>query len=221
VCIIQVSSWGRHVKRLLIAEGHAVVREGLKVILHDQSGTVFGEAETASEVLGLVEEQDWDAVILALPLEGQSALEAVKELKQIRPRLPVLVLGTHSDHEYARRLFIAGVSGYITKDSPRAELVKAVRKVVEGGVYVGSDLAESLVDYLEPRSEKPIHEALSHREYEVLMLIASGKTVHDIANLLSLSEKTISTYRARMLEKMKMKTTAELIRYAIRNKFLD
>jgi two-component system invasion response regulator UvrY len=205
-------------KRLLIADGHVVAREGLKIILHNPLEAVFGEANTAFEALRLVEEQEWDAVILDLSLGERSVIE---ELKQIRPRLPVLILGTHSDHEYARRLFTAGVSGYITKDSPRAELVTAVSKVIEGGRYVSSALAESLVDDLEPRSEKLRHEALSGRECEVLRLIASGKTIHDIANLLSLSDKTISTYRARILEKMRMKTTIELIHYAIRNHLVD
>ena len=207
-------------KKILVVDEHEVVRAGVMRIV-EQPGIVFGEASSADEALRLVRDEDWDLAVLDFSLGEGSGLELLKELKHIRPRLPVLILSRHSDHEYARRLFMAGVSGYITKDSPRAELVQAVNKVIEGGRYVSSALAESLVGYLEPRSEKPPHEALSEREYEVLTLIASGKTIQDIANLLSLSDKTISTYRARMLKKMRMKTTADLIRYAIRNKLVD
>ena len=208
-------------KKLLIVDGHVVIREGLKDILHAQSEIVFGEASTADAALRLVEEQNWDAVILDLAQGDRSSLDALKELKQIRRRLPVLVLGTQSGHDYARRLFKAGASGYITKDSPREELVKAVCKVMEGGTYVSSALAENLVDDLETGSDKPLHGELSDREYEVLTLIASGKTIHEMANLLSLSDKTIRAYRARILNTMGMKTTAELIHYAVRNNLVD
>jgi DNA-binding NarL/FixJ family response regulator len=208
-------------KKLLIVDGHVVIREGLKDILHAQSEIVFGEASTADAALRLVEEQNWDAVILDLAQGDRSSLDALKELKQIRRRLPVLVLGTQSGHDYARRLFKAGASGYITKDSPREELVKAVCKVMEGGTYVSSALAENLVDDLETGSDKPLHGELSDREYEVLTLIAFGKTIHEIANLRSLSDKTIRAYRARILNTMGMKTTAELIHYAVRNNLVD
>jgi two-component system, NarL family, invasion response regulator UvrY len=207
-------------KRILIVDDHELDRAGVMRIV-EQPGIVFAEASSADEALRLVRAEDWDLAIMDIPLSEGRGLELLKKLKQIRPRLPVLILSRHSDHEYARRLFMAGVSGYITKDSPRAELVQAVNKVIEGGRYVSPTLAESFVAYLEPRSERPPHEALSHREYEVLTLIASGKKIHDIANLLLLSDKTISTYRARMLRKMRMKTTAELIHYAIRNNLVD
>ncbi len=207
-------------KRILIVDKHEVVRAGVMRIV-EQPGVVFGEASSADQALQLARNEDWDLAVMDFSLGEGSGLELLKELKHIRPRLPVLALSKHSDYEYARRLFTAGVSGYITKDSPLAELVEAVNKVIEGGRYVSSALAEHLVHYLEPRSEKPPHEVLSDREYEVLTLIASGKTVRDIAKLLSLSDKTISTYRARLLEKMRMKTTADLTRYAIRNKLVD
>jgi two-component system invasion response regulator UvrY len=207
-------------KKILVVDEHEVVRAGVMRIV-EQPGIVFGEASSADQALQLAHDEDWDLAVLDFSLGEGSGLELLKELKHIRPRLPVLALSRHADHEYARRLFKAGVSGYITKDSPRAELVQAVNEVIEGGRYVSSALAESLVGYLELRSEKPPHEALSEREYEVLTLIASGKTIHDIANLLWLSDKTISTYRARMLKKMRMKTTADLIRYAIRHKLVD
>jgi DNA-binding NarL/FixJ family response regulator len=207
-------------KKILIVDEHEVVRAGVMRIV-EQPGIVFGEASSADQALQLARDEDWDLVVMDFSLGEGSGLELLKELKQIRPRLPVLIFSRHADHEYARRLLTAGVSGYITKDSPRAELIKAVNKVIEGGRYVSSALAASLVGDPEPRSERPPHEALSDREYEVLTLIASGKTVREIANLLSLSDKTISTYRARILEKMRMKTTADLIRYAIRNKLVD
>jgi two-component system invasion response regulator UvrY len=208
-------------KRLLIVDAHVVAREGLKNILEAPSEIVFGEASNAGEVLRLLEEQEWDAVLLDLSLGERGALDALKKMKQIRRRLPVLILGTQSDHAYARRLFKAGASGFITKDSPRDELVKAVSKVLEGGRYVSSALAENFVLHLEQGPEKPRHEALSDREYEVLTLIARGKTIREIAEVLSLSHKTISIYRTRTLRKMGMKTTAELIRYAARNKLVD
>lgn len=207
-------------KRILIVDKHEVVRAGVMRIV-EQPGVVFGEASSADQALQLARNEDWDLAVMDFSLGEGSGLELLKELKHIRPRLPVLALSKHSDYEYARRLFTAGVSGYITKDSPLAEIVEAVNKVIEGGRYVSSALAEHLVHYLEPRPEKPPHEVLSDREYEVLTLIASGKTVRDIAKLLSLSDKTISTYRARLLEKMGMKTTADLTRYAIRNKLVD
>lgn len=208
-------------KRLLIVGSHEVVREGLKAILNARLNITFGEANTASEALRLVREQEWDTVILDLSLAERGALDVQNKFREIRPRLPVLILGTHSDPEYARRLFEVGVSGYATKDSPVAELVTAVNKVIDGGRYVSPALAERIIGNLAPGSEKARHETLSAREYEVLVLIASGKTNHEIAELLSRSEKTISTYRARIREKMRMKTTAELIHYAIRNNLMD
>jgi DNA-binding NarL/FixJ family response regulator len=168
-----------------------------------------------------VAEQDWDVVVLDLSLGDRSGLEILKELKQIRPRLPVLILSMHSEEQYARRAFKAGAAGYISKDSPRAELVKAINRVSEGGRYVSQALAEELVIDLERGSDRPPHETLSDREFEVMRLIASGKTVGEIAVLLSLSDKTISTYRARILEKMGMKTNAELTYYAIQNSLVE
>jgi DNA-binding NarL/FixJ family response regulator len=208
--------------KLLIVDDHEVVRDGVRRIFDEQSGTAaFGEAGTAQEALKLVRERDWDVVVLDLSLGGRSGLELLKEMKQIRPRLPVLILSMHSEEQYARRAFKAGAAGYITKDSPRAELVKAVNKVIKGGKYVSPTLAEKLVVDLQRDTDRPPQEALSDREFEVMRLIASGKTVSEIADLLSLSDSTVSTYRARILEKMDMRTTAELTRYAIENKLLD
>jgi DNA-binding NarL/FixJ family response regulator len=205
-------------KRILIIDDHEIVRDGLKNILNEEPEDIaFGEASTSPEALSLAAEHDWDVVVLDLSLGGRSGLEILKELKQIRPRLPVLILSMHSEEQYARRAFKAGAAGYITKDSPRAELVKAINKVATGGKYVSPALAEELVVDLERRGDLPPHENLSDREFEVMRLIASGKTVGEIASLLSLSDSTISTYRARILDKMGMRTNAELTHYAIKN----
>jgi two-component system invasion response regulator UvrY len=209
-------------KKILIVDDHEVVREGVKKILDEQLGAItFGEASTTPEALRLVREQQWDVVILDLSIGEGSGLEALKEMKQIRPRLPVLILSMHSEEQYARRAFKAGATGYITKDSPRVELVKAINKVIKGEVYISPALAERLVIDLGSSTDRARHETLSDREFEVLRLIASGKTVGEIAKKLSLSDRTISTYRARILEKMGMKTSAELTHYAIQNKLVD
>ena len=207
---------------ILIVDDHAVVRDGVKRLSDEQLGaTVFGEASTAQEALQLVREARWDVVVLDISLGQRNGLEVLKELKQLRPRLPVLILSMHAEEQYARRAFRAGAAGYITKDSSRAELVTALNKVIHGGRYVSAMLAEKLVADMARGTDQPLHEALSDREFEVMCLIASGKTVSQIAELLSLSDKTISTYRARILEKMHMKTNAELTHYAIQNKLVS
>jgi two-component system invasion response regulator UvrY len=210
------------VTKVLIIDDHDVVRDGIKKILDEQPGEVsFGEASAAPEALRLAREQEWDVAVLDLSLGSRSGLEVLKELKQVRPKLPVLILSMHSEEQYARRAFKAGAAGYLTKDSPRAELVKAVNKVIEGGKYISPALAEKLVVDLGRDTDRPPHETLSDREFEVMRLIASGKTVGEIADLLSLSDRTISTYRARILGKMGMKTSAELTHYAIQNKLVE
>ena len=204
--------------KLLIIDDHEVVRDGVKRIFDEPPGAIiFGEAGTIPEALRLAQEQDWDAAVLDLSIGGRGGLELLKQLREIRPKLPVVILSMHSEAEYARRALMAGAAGYVTKDSPRDELVKAVRKAVEGGRYLSSALAEKLVVNLQQGATGQPHESLSDREFEVLRLMGSGKTVGEIADLLSLSDKTISTYRARILEKMNMKTNAELMRYAIQN----
>lgn len=209
-------------KKILIVDDHEIVRHGVKKILDEESGTTFGEASTVTEALRLAQEQeDWSIAIVDLSLGGRSGLEVLKELKQIRPNLPVLILSMHSEERYARRAFKAGAAGYITKDSSRAELVKAINKVIEGGRYISSAMAEILIVNLEKGINKPLYETLSNREFEVMCLMASGKTVSEVADILSLSDRTISTYRARILEKMGMKTNAELIHYAVQNKLVD
>jgi DNA-binding NarL/FixJ family response regulator len=214
--------WVPAMNRILIVDDHEIVRDGIRRIFDEQPGSMaFGQAGTAEEALSLAREEDWDVVVLDLSLGGRSGLDVLKTLKQIRPSLPVLILSMHSEEQYARRAFKGGAGGYLTKDSPRAELLNAIKKVINGERYVSASLAEKLVFDIERGTDRPPHEALSDREFEVTKLIASGKTVTEIAGILSLSDKTISTYRARILEKLNMKTTAEIIRYAIQNKLVE
>ena len=208
--------------KILIVDDHAVVRDGLKRMFDEPPGTVtFGEASTAHEAIQLVRNQDWDVVILDLALGDRSGLEVLQEVKKLNPRLPVLILSMYAEEQYARRAFKAGASGYITKDCSRAELVGAVDKVRHGRKYVSPVLAEKLIMDLERGTDQMPHDTLSDREFAVLRLIASGKTVSEIANILALSDKTISTYRARILEKMGLKTNAALTYYAIQNKLVS
>lgn len=209
--------------RILLVDDHEVVRDGVKKIFEEERSvdTHFGEASTPPEALHLATEQEWDVVVLDLSLGGRSGLEVLKELNNIRPKLPVLILSMHSEEQYARRAFKAGAAGYVTKDSPRDELFQAIKKVISGARYVSPSLAEKLVVDLSRGESRAPHETLSDREFEVMCLIASGKTVGEIADLLSLSDKTISTYRGRLLEKMCMKTNAELTRYAVQNRLVD
>jgi DNA-binding NarL/FixJ family response regulator len=205
--------------RVLIVDDHAVVRDGLRHILDEPSGTaVCHEASTAQEAVALVERQEWDLVVLDISLGDSSGLEVLKDIKQVRPTLPVLMFSMHPERQYARRSFQIGAAGYVTKDSSPAELRQAIRQVAAGRLYVSPSLAETLVADLQAGEVRQPHEALSNREFEVMRLIGSGKTVGEIAALLSLSDRTISTYRARLLEKMKMRTNAELIHYAVQSK---
>ena len=205
--------------RILTVDDHEVVRRGLKEMFPESSAT-FGEARSGAEALTLVREQPWDVVILDISLGGRNGLEVLGDIKQLKPTLPVLILSMHAEEQYAVRAFKAGASGYVNKASPGEELRRAILKIVKGGQYVGPSLAEKIVLQLS-RPEQLPHESLSDRELEVLLAIASGKTVGEIALQLSLSDKTISTYRRRILDKMDMKTSAELTHYAIRNGLVD
>ena len=207
--------------RVLLVDDHEIVRDGVRKLFDDQPGSaVFGDAASAPDAVRLVASQPWDIAVLDFSLGGRNGLELLSELKEIRPDLPVLILSMHSEEQYARRAFKAGAAGYITKSCTRAELLKAIQKIVAGGRYVSPELAEKLAFDL-GRADGPPHKTLSDRELEVLLLIASGKTVSEIANQLSLSDKTVSTYRARILEKMAMQNNSQLIRYAIQNKLVD
>ena len=208
--------------RILIADDHAIVRRGLKQIFAEEAGmTVAGEAQNAQEVLDLVRKQNWDVVVLDIAMPGRGGLDVLKELKQEFPQLPVLILSMHPEDQYAIRALKAGAAGYLTKESAPEELVNAIRKVMLGGKYVSASLAEKLALALDTDTSKPPHETLSDREYQVMCLIASGKTVGEIADELSLSVKTISTYRARILEKMNLKSNAALTHYAVQQRLVS
>jgi DNA-binding NarL/FixJ family response regulator len=208
--------------RVLIADDHAILRRGLKEILvRELEAVICGEAEDAQQVLAQVQNHEWDLVILDITMPGRSGLDALKDLKALRPKLPVLVLSMHPEDQYGKRILRAGASGYMNKESAPEELIKAIRKVLAGGLYVSPFLAEKLAFDLSENAGRPIHEILSDREFEVLRMIASGKTVSQIAEELHLSVATVSTYRARILEKMNMTTTAELMHYALRNQLVD
>jgi two-component system invasion response regulator UvrY len=208
--------------RVLIADDHAVFRRGLRETLAEFFFKVtFGEAKTAQETVELVRRHDWDVVILDISMPGKSGLDVLDELRRLRPRLPILLLSMHPEEQFARRALKTGAAGYLTKESVPEELKEAVRKVVAGGRYVSATLAEKLAVDLRAGADTPLYELLSDREFQVLRMIASGKSVKDIAEELSLSVKTVSTYRARILEKSGMKTNAELIRYALQSQLVD
>ena len=208
--------------RVLIADDHAVFRRGLKETIREAFPKVtFGEAATAEETLACVRHQDWDIVVLDISMPGKSGLDILADLKQWRPKLPVLFLSMHPEEQYARRSLKSGAAGYLTKESVPDELKTAVRRVLAGGRYVSATLAEKLAFDLGREVEIPLHELLSQREFQVLRMIAQGKTIKTIAGELLLSVKTISTYRARILEKTGMRTTADLIRYAVVSQLLD
>jgi len=205
----------------LVADDHAIVREGLKQILAETSDMVVaGEASNGLEVLELVRREDWDLVLLDLGMPRKDGLDTLKELKREKPDLPVLILSIYPEEHYAVRLLKAGAAGYLTKESAPEELVAAIRKVSQKGRYVSPSLGEKLALYVQKDSEKPVHELLSDREYQVMIRIASGKTVKEIAEAMFLSVKTISTYRARALEKMGMRNNAEFTYYALKEGLL-
>lgn len=204
--------------RILIADDHAVLRQGLMLILAKAfKHAEFGEAADSRQTIEAVLKQHWDLVILDLSMPGRNGLEVLKELKTQRPALPVLVLSMHAEEQYAVRAFRAGAAGYLTKAHASVELVKAAEHILAGGRYVSATLGEKLAAALGGPGHAMLHETLSDRELEILRLIGAGRTVKEIAAELTLSSNTISTYRARLLEKMKMRTSAELMHYAISN----
>ncbi len=208
--------------RVLIADDHAVFRRGLRETLRDAfPKATFGEAKTAQETLECVRHHDWEIVILDISMPGKSGLEILDDLKRLRPKLPTLLLSMYPEEQFARRALKAGAAGYLTKESVPEELKAAVQRVLKGRRYVSATLAEHLAYDLREGADKPIHDLLSDREFQVLRMIASGKTVKQIADEIALSVKTVSTYRTRILEKTGMKTTAELIRYALQSQLVD
>ncbi|PYI87974.1 MAG: DNA-binding response regulator [Verrucomicrobia bacterium] len=212
--------------RILITDDHALIRRGLKQILLEGSERVgFGrlvveEAENAEEALQKIKE-NWDVIVMDITMPGRSGLDVLKDIKLARPQLPVLILSMHSEDQFAVRMLKAGAAGYITKESAPQELVNAIKKVLSGGKYVSPSLAERLAYDLSHDTDKAPNETLSDREFQVMSLIASGKTVSQIAEKLGLSVKTISTYRTRVLEKMGMKTNAALTHFAIKNRLVE
>jgi len=208
--------------KILITDDHAVVRQGIKQILAAEfKKAEFGEAGNAQESIKKVTEQPWDVAILDVTMPGRGGLEVLKDMKQLRPKMPVLMLSMHPEDQFAVRMLKAGASGYMTKESAADELVGAVRKVMSGGRYVSPALGEKMASYLAIDVQTPPHERLSDREFLVLRMIASGKPVSAIAKELSLSVKTISTYRTRILEKTGMANSAELTHYAIQNHLVE
>jgi len=208
--------------RILIVDDHPIFRAGLKETLAKESDVEFvGEADNGHKALQLARKQGWDVVVLDITMPGKGGLEVLQELRRERPKLPVLVLSAHPEEQLALRLLKAGAAGYLTKDKAPQVLIAAVRKVLRGGRYISESLAEKAVQALASPTTKPLHEALSDREYQVMRMIAAGKAVKEIAKELFLSVRTVSTYRTRVLDKMNMKTNAELIRYALQNKLVD
>jgi len=208
--------------KILIADDHPIVRKGLKEIIEVTPDMMVGdEASNGQEALEKVRKNDFDVVLLDISMPGRSGLDILKELKSEKPELSVLILSMHPEEQYAVRVLKAGASGYLTKESAPDELIAAIRKASIGRKYISSSLGEKLAFDLEIDAEKPLHETLSDREYEVMCMIASGKTISEIAKKLFLSVKTISTYRSRILEKMRMKSNAELTHYALKNRLVE
>jgi two-component system invasion response regulator UvrY len=208
--------------KILIADDHAVVRQGLKQILGGiPELSLVGEADNGESALDKLRAENWDVLVLDMSMPGRGGLDILKDVRRERPQTRVLVLSMHPEDQFAVRLLKAGASGYLTKESAPEELINAVRKVMTGGKYVSATLAEKLAFDVDRDADQPLHETLSDREFQVLRMMASGQTVQQIADELLLSAKTISTYRARVLEKLKLKSNAELIYYAIQNRLVE
>jgi DNA-binding NarL/FixJ family response regulator len=208
--------------RIIIADDHSVVRRGLKQIFDESDDLIVtDEASSGNELILKIKEKKFDIVLLDISMPGKDGLETLKEIKSIRADLPVLIFTMYPEEQYAIRVIKAGASGYLNKECKPEELIEAIRKCASGRKYISPHLAELLASNLESGGDIPIHEQLSDREFQVMCLIASGKTVSDIAKELNLSINTISTYRNRILEKMKMKSNAELTHYALKNGLVD
>jgi DNA-binding NarL/FixJ family response regulator len=208
--------------KIIIADDHAIVREGLKQILADSKDIVVtGDAENGVDAIKLVRKNDCDVLLLDISMPDRSGIEVLKQIKKEAPKLAVLMLSMHREDQYAVRSLKAGASGYLNKQSAPNELVDAIRVVAAGKKYISTALAQELANQVGDDREVPLHETLSDREYQTFVMIASGKTVSDIAEELSLSVKTISMYRSRLLQKMKLRNNAELTHYAIKNELVE
>lgn len=202
--------------KILIVDDHALVRSGVRRILQDETDIeVVGEADNATQALKRVRSEEWDVVVMDINMPGQNALDVLRLMKIEKPELPVLILTMYPENQYAMRALKDGASGYVTKSSAPDHLISAIRKVVEGGAYISSTLAMQLANQLRSKPKETLDDLLSDREFSVLCAIAEGKPLSQIANELSLSAKTITTYRARLLGKLGMRTNTELVRYAI------
>ena len=209
------------VKKILIADDHSAIRIGVRQICTSEFPTVvIGEATNYAEVFQKLASDDWDILILDIDLPGRSGLDILQQIRTDKLKIPVLIFSFHGEEQIALRALKLGASGYLSKDAADMELVKAINQIISGRKYVSQTLSEQLIYLLDNDTEKEPHELLSEREYQTMLLIASGKTVTEIAEVLSLSKATISTYRARILEKMKMKTNASLTNYAITQKLV-
>jgi len=208
--------------RILIADDHAIVRAGLKQFVADQADmSVAGEAATGAETVSLVRSEAYDVVLLDISMPDRNGVDTLKQLKQIRPEMPVLMLSAHAEEQYAVNLLRAGAAGYVSKETASTQLVQAIRTVTRGRKYVSPDLAQVLADGVTGQGEAPLHASLSQREFQIFCKLAGGMPVSKIAQELFLSVKTVSTYRSRVLEKMGMKTNADLTYYAIKNDLID
>ncbi len=208
--------------RVLLADDHTIVRAGLKELLSETGDiTVSGEANDGAEALARIRESDYDVAVLDMSMPGRSGIELIRQVKRERPRLPILVLSMHSEEQYAVRALKAGASGYLTKESAADQLVAAIRRIAAGGAFVTPETAQRLALDVSTAGAAAPHTLLSDREFQVLRLIADGKSVSEIAKQLTLSVKTISTHKTRIMRKMRLANQAELIRYAIEHELLD
>jgi DNA-binding NarL/FixJ family response regulator len=208
--------------RILIADDHEVVRRGLNQIISETGDLVVaGEASRGPEALEKILREEYDVVLLDISMPGMSGLDVLKQVKEVKPALPVLILTMYPEEQFATRALQAGASGYLTKESAPNELISAIRKIRSGGKYISASLAERLADVVDTTLNRPAHESLSDREFQVLRMISVGKTVSEIADDLSLSVKTVSTYRTRILEKLDLRNNSEIIRYAIKQRLVE
>ena len=208
--------------RVLIADDHPIFRAGLKEVLAKSAEVeLIGEADNGQKALELARKQRWDVVLLDITMPGKDGIETLRELRREHPKLPILILSAHPEDQLALRLIKSGAAGYLTKDKAPEVLLTAIQKVLHGGIYLSESLADRVIFEMRSEIKGSLHESLSEREYQVMLGIAAGKTLKDVAKELSLSERTVSTYRARLCEKMNMKTNSELIRYAMQNKLVD
>lgn len=208
--------------KIIIADDHELIREGLKkVLLKNSDIEVVGEACNSAELLDMLSETEIDIVVLDITMPGKSGLETLRDIKNYYPKVKTLILSMHPEERFAIRALKSGASGYLSKQSAAKELVNALVKIMSGGKYISNVVAEQLAMEIEIPSDKPLHEKLSNREFEILIKISQGKPVSEIADELSLSVNTVTSYRSRLMQKMNMKTNAEIIRYSLKNQLVD